>query len=92
MINRIVCAANRYPDGTVVLGIRHWDQYMHVHVEQLIDNGLFESMSCKEEQGFIDSKGVFHDRTQALEIAKEANQIIRRCGGDEFKLFSENLY
>lgn len=31
-------------------------------------------------------------REEAHEVAKAAGQIIRRCGGDEHKLYSENLY
>lgn len=44
------------------------------------------------EQGFIDQFGNFLSRERALEIAKANNQIMRRCGGDEHQLFSENLY
>ena len=44
------------------------------------------------EQGFVDQYGVFLNRKQALGVAEEAEQIIRRCGGDDTELFSENLY
>lgn len=44
------------------------------------------------EQGFLTSSGRFVDRTEGLAIAKAANQIIRRCGGDSDELFSENLW
>lgn len=44
------------------------------------------------ESGFITDKGIFVNRKEALIIAKENNQIIRRCGGDETELYSENLW
>jgi hypothetical protein len=44
------------------------------------------------EQGFIDQLGVFLTRQEAFAIASERGQIKRRVGGDEGKLFSENLY
>jgi hypothetical protein len=42
-------------------------------------------------QGFVDNKGNFLTRKEALLIAEKENQIIRRCGGD-VELYSENLY
>jgi hypothetical protein len=44
------------------------------------------------DQGFIDQRGNYLSREEALVIAKEQNQILRRCGGDHRELFSENLY
>lgn len=50
----------------------------------------------KEVQGFLTSKHRFVTREEAWIIAREQNQIVRRCGGDMYKgvgrLFSENLY
>lgn len=43
-------------------------------------------------QGFIDNQGNWLTREQAYLVAKEAGQIIRRVGGDDGKLFSENIY
>lgn len=88
--NRIVCAANLYADGTIILGARHFDQHMKARLEEIEPNKNWRGMG--HEQGFIDRMGVFHSRESALEIAREANQIIRRCGGDKHELFSENLY
>jgi len=53
-----------------------------------------EMMSFVEpwEQGFVDQHGEFMTREEAHKVAIEAGQIIRRCGGDEERLFSENLY
>lgn len=91
MNQRIVCAANRKRfTGEVVLGIRHWDAFMHK---------TFELMNGTEgdpvDQGFIDNRGVFLSRTEAWKVAEAAGQIIRRCGGDDTDggtLYSENLY
>ena len=84
---RIVCAANRYPDGTVLLGARHWDSWM---VQQA--RALRKPVKPAPTQGFIDQFGNFYSREAAWEIAKAADQIVRRCGGDYGILFSENLY
>lgn len=84
--NRIVCAANRHRDtGEIVLGVRHHDKLMNDIISRL-------NLSKNWEQGFIDRNYEFRTREEALIIAKKANQIIRRCGGDERELFSENLY
>lgn len=84
--HRIVCAANRKRfTGEIVLGIRHWDAFMH----------RLDTEGDPVDQGFIDNKGVFLSRTEAWKVAKAASQIIRRCGGDETDggtLYSENLY
>jgi len=84
--HRIVCAANRKRfTGGIVLGIRHWDAFMH----------RLNTEGDPVDQGFIDNKGAFLSRTEAWEVAEAAGQIIRRCGGDETDggtLYSENLY
>ena len=81
----IVCAANR-KDGIIVCGARHFDSIMRNQIERM-------GMDSKNwEQGFIDQKGNFLTREEAHKIASENNQIKRRCGGDENKLYSENLY
>lgn len=43
-------------------------------------------------QGFLTSEGHFVSREEALKIARDANQIVARCGGDDTQLFSENLW
>lgn len=82
---RVVCAANRcYSNNETVLGARHFDKWMHGKMDG--------SKHQIWEQGFVDNKGNFLTREEAYVVAKAANQIIRRCGGDEGRLFSENLY
>lgn len=82
---RVVCAANRFSDGTIILGARHWDELMREHAMQI------GRMQCGAEQGFIDQWRVFMTRKEAWSVAVEANQIIRDvgCSGE---LYSENLY
>lgn len=84
--SRIVCAALFSKDGygIVAVGPRHFDATMH---RQLPDGG-----GRNTEQGFIDQHGTFFTREQAWIIAESNGQIIKRVGGDEGRLFSENLY
>lgn len=86
MQRRVVCAANKFPDGQVLLGARHWDDHM---CHQAKVRGL---RGGTETQGFIDQYGKFMTREEAWIVANEAGQIIRRVGGDEGCLYSENLY
>lgn len=84
---RVVCAAIRHKvSGHIICSARHFDPLMH---SQIAKGGDYWRDA---DQGFIDQRGNFLSREEALAIAKEQNQILRRCGGDEKKLFSENLY
>ena len=82
---RIVCAAIRNGLGHIICGPRHFDEIMRAQVVGRTD-------WKQAEQGFVDQRGHFLNRKQALAVAEEAGQIVRRCGGDETELFSENLY
>lgn len=84
---RIVCAAVRNLKGDIIIGIRHFDEEMAKQIKRTSPAEWIDS-----EQGFIDQFHDFHSREEAWKIANEANQIIRRCPGDEGKLYSENLY
>lgn len=85
---RVVCAANRCRDtGKIAIGVRHFCPIMREIMDAMPGPKWPTS-----EQGFIDQLGNFLTREEALEIAKRENQIVRRCGGDKHKLFSENLY
>jgi hypothetical protein len=83
---RVVCAAMRNRAGKIVCGARHYDKIMHEQIKHARDAWL----GC--EQGFIDQYGTFLTREEALRIAREQGQIRARCGGDELRLYSENLY
>ena len=85
---RIVCAAVLYPDGTMLVGPRHFDNVMRMQYERFgIKHSEDESV-----QGFVDQWGEFLTREEAHEVAIMQGQIMRRCGGDNGRLFSENLY
>lgn len=92
---RIVCAANKYfitlCDASfeiMLIGARHWDSCMRDQFKRL----AYKVDRETEVQGFIDQFGKFYTRQEAFIIAEENDQIIRRVGGDNGKLFSENLY
>ena len=93
MERRIVCAAVAYPKrpDIMLVGPRHFDNVMNDQYCRFFTRGtaLGEEESV---QGFLDQHGKFLTREDAYEVAKNAGQIIRRCGGDDGKLFSENLY
>lgn len=80
----IVAAANRHEDGTVVVGVRHFDDFMHGIIQQL-------DKDHKWEQGFVTSTYRFVDREEAWKIAENAKQIVHYCSTPG-TLFSENLY
>jgi len=86
---RVVCAANLFPCGTIVLGARHYDLLMCQTIKKLeLDTG-------EDEEGFVDQWGQFLTRTQAWKVAETALQIRSRVGGDTADggtLYSENLY
>ena len=89
-LNRIVCAANLFDNDVLVTGVRHYDSVMHKTIALLGDK-----IQGRAVQGFIDKYGQFHTRTEAWKIAVAADQIFRRCGGDDRDggtLYSENLY
>ncbi len=50
------------------------------------------SIDDDHEQGFVTDRGRFVGREEALVLATAARQIVRRCGGDSFQLYSENVW
>lgn len=99
---RVVCAACKMTDGTILLGARHWDSQMHATAKRLsLALGLIGSYPWRmdgEVQGFIDQRGVFMDRAEAWEVALAAGQIRyieswnHSAGKGGYILYSENLY
>ena len=88
--NRIVAAAAKFPDGQIIVSVRHYDELFHNACRQM---NLREVPHSEIIQGFVDRFGTFHDRKAAWTIAEVAQQIQRRVGGDhEGILYSENLY
>ena len=88
MNRRVVCSALLNKDGRIVLGPRHFDETM---MKQIKDRPGANSWR-DADQGFIDQFGVYLTREEAWEIAIAENQVLRRVGGDNPSLFSENLY
>jgi len=105
-IERIICAANHYDDGEehvhmprniktgfVICGRRH---HNCISIFALMVGFPYDekgiALMNTEEQGFLTSKDRFVNRTEALEIARKANQILdeKEVRGD--KLYSEDLY
>lgn len=88
MNQRIVCAANKSDIG-LLIGVRHYDQFMQDQLRFKLDFG------DHWKQGFIDNSGNFLTRQEAWKVAEAAGQIIRRVGGDDANggtLYSENIY
>ncbi len=91
---RVVCAANRYDCNVgcwvVFIGVRHYCPIMRQNMQSYEDMLIRES----EIQGFVDQYGVFMDRKEALQVAKEAGQlnIARIKTWPDNELFSEDLY
>ncbi len=89
----VVCAANRYGDYFLFIGIRHFCPMMRKNMEG--KDIPWMRIKFGEEQGFVDQYGVFMSRQEAWSVAEAAGQIRHRCGGDTANggtLFSENLY
>lgn len=97
-LQRVVCAANRMPDGTMFIGARHWDMHMHRQADMYKKlHNIQEKTLAKVEQGFIDQFGNFLTREEAWKVARKNKQIVRLCSSEtlddeEGYLFSENLY
>lgn len=88
---RVVCAAIRAADGSLLLGIRHYSPDMHEQLSKRVDRENFLHRNGSD-QGFVDQHGVYMTRREAFDVAMKANQIIRpeACLRDE--LYSEGLY
>lgn len=88
----VVCAAVRERGGDVIFcGPRHFDETMH---KQIAAAGMM-GKAIEFEQGFIDQRGVFMDREEAMCVAKAARQPIDfewGCSGSFSTLYSEGLY
>ncbi len=92
---RIVCAAIRAADGSLLLGIRHYSRDMHKQIHERTDGYKF-IQRFDEDQGFVDQHGVFLSREDAYVVALAAGQIVRpkacRVGLTGPRLYSEGLY
>jgi hypothetical protein len=93
---RVVCAAIRAADGSVLMGIRHYSRDMHDQIDARRDGEKFKHRH-DEDQGFVDQWGVYMTREEAMQVALAAGQAVdmQRCGyglDSGPKLYSEGLY
>lgn len=98
---QIVAAANKmfYFIGgvqheVIICGHRHYDEIMLSQIRAIRAGGI-DLRRSGQIQGFVDNRGKFHDRKDALAIASEAGQINRvrlKLSPDYDELFSEDLY
>lgn len=89
-VRRVVCAAIRRKDGgAMVCSARHFDEVMNSEIARSL---YLRGEWVDADQGFIDQFGVFMTRQEAWTVANAAGQIVRRVGGDDGCLYSENLY
>ena len=94
---RVVCAAIRAANGSLLLGIRHYSRDMHEQIEHRFDGSQFMHRHKPEDQGFVDQHGVYMTRAEAYKVAASAGQLLHpeRCGRNydgEPLLYSEGLY
>ena len=93
---RVVCAAIRAADGSVLLGIRHYSKDMHEQIAARNDGAKFKHRH-DEDQGFVDQHGNYLTREAAFNVALAAGQRIDMpsCSMDidgKWQLYSEGLY
>jgi len=91
----IVCAANQLPDGTLLLGARHWDTQMRSQMRERYGKDWHNTTSFGTiPQGFMDQFGRWFSREEAMQIARQNHQII--VAEEEMlsltALHSEDLY
>lgn len=88
----IVCAANRVKDGTILAGVRHWDNIMYGVAKRLYDSDR-SVFGIDTEQGFIDQYGRFYNRKDAYDIVQKSGQPFNQeRNGIIGELYSEGLY
>lgn len=94
----VVCAANRF-ENTIICGARHFDDVMsasilNFYASQSLSKENIPNHSMDWEQGFIDQWGIFMNRKEAFEVAKNTGQINtrRKKSWPLDLLFSEDLY
>jgi hypothetical protein len=88
---RVVCAAIRAADGSLLLGIRHYSNDMHIQIAHRDDGWKF-LRSHAENQGFVDQHGIWMGRFEAYQVALNAQQIICLEACHNGELYSEGLY
>lgn len=84
---RVVCAACRWHDGHIILGIRHFSPDMRL-------SAALQGYECGAavEQGFVDQYGNFLTRQEAFKIALPNGQYRPYEPYNIGTLYSEDLY
>lgn len=90
-MRRVVCAAIRAQDGSVLLGIRHYSSDMRQQISARTDGEKFCHRGG-DDQGFVDQFGAYLTRRQAYDVAMRAGQIVNHDACDVGRLYSEGLY
>ena len=88
---RIVCAAIRANNGSIITGIRHYSSDMISQICARKDGEKFKHRHG-DDQGFVDQRGNYYTRAEAWVIAEKQGQIVHKLIGQEGTLYSENLY
>lgn len=89
MEERIVSAANRSPEGLIVMCVRHGCDLFFNVVDQIFPE---DHSYLNWEQGFVTNKYRFVSREEAWIIAEKQGQIIRDHNVCVGTLYSEHLY
>lgn len=88
-ITHVAIKRIRPNEGEIVFSLpapnRHHN-VIHLHPISMEPEGF------REVQGFLDNNGLFLDRYDAMFVAEEAGQLIRKTGSDPRKLFSEDIW
>lgn len=88
---RIVGVALRSPSGEMWVGAPGRRHHHVISQMRFAQKTAEEVAEC--EQGFVDDKGTFLTRRQALRVADESGQLNRKPGGyNGPELFSEDLW
>lgn len=88
--SEIVSAAMLMDDGLIVSGVRHFSPDMRAVLHRIYGDGYHLRVN---EQGFVNTRGEFLDRADALIVAKHTGQFRPIVSGpSERELYSENLY
>lgn len=87
---RVVCAACRWPDGHIILGIRHFSPDMRLSAA--LQGYETSPKEGRVEQGFVDQYGVFLTRQEAFKIALSQRQYAPYEPYNIGTLYSEDLY
>lgn len=84
---RVVCAACRFEDGHIILGIRHWSPDMRLSAAL-----QGREIAVKHDQGFVDQYGQWLTRQEAYQIAVKNDQYKPYPPSTPGTLYSEDLY